>query len=70
MQRLQDLEAFIRAHPDSSFRVGDVYTRRSPFPSFQVLSRALLKKGSDSLLDSPYYARFTPEMLYAVGMPR
>jgi hypothetical protein len=47
-----------------------VYTRRSPYPSFQVLSRALLKKGSDSLLDSPYYARFSPEMLRAVGMPR
>jgi hypothetical protein len=29
-----------------------------------------LKKGSDSLLDTPYYARFSPEMLRAVGMPR
>jgi hypothetical protein len=66
---LRGFQAF-EAHPESTFRVGDVYTRRSPFPSFQVLSRALLKKGSDSLLDSPYYARFTPEMLRAVGMPR
>jgi hypothetical protein len=42
----------------------------APFPSFQVLSRDLLKKGSDSLLGSAYYAEFTPEMLRAVGMPR
>jgi hypothetical protein len=66
---LQGFLAF-EAHPDSNFRVGNVYTRRSPFPSFQVLSRELLKKGSDSLLGSPYYAQFTPEMLRAVGMPR
>ena len=66
---LRDFQAF-EAHPDSQFRVGNVYTRRSPLPSFQVLSRELLKKGSDSLLGSQYYARFTPEMLHAVGMPR
>jgi hypothetical protein len=66
---LQGFQAF-EAHPDSDFRVGSVYTRRSPFPSFQVLSRELLKKGSDSLLGSPYYAQFTPAMLRAVGMPR
>jgi hypothetical protein len=66
---LREFQAF-EAHPESTFRVGDVYTRRSPFPSFQVLSRELLKKGSDSLLDTPYYDRFTPEMLRAVGMPR
>ncbi len=66
---LRDFQVF-EAHPDSQFRVGNVYTRRSPLPSFQVLSRELLKKGSDSLLGSQYYARFTPEMLRAVGMPR
>ena len=66
---LRDFQAF-EAHPDSQFRVGDVYTRRSPLPSFQVLSRELLKRGSDALLGSPYYAHFTPEMLRAVGMPR
>jgi hypothetical protein len=66
---LSGFQAF-EAHPESSFRIGSLYTRRSPYPSFQVLSRALLKKGSDSLLDSPYYSRFTPEMLRAVGMPR
>jgi hypothetical protein len=58
------------AHPESCFRVGGLYTRRSPYPSFQVLGRGLLKKASDSLLDSPYYSRFSPEMLHAVGMPR
>jgi hypothetical protein len=35
-----------------------------------VLSQTLLKKSSGSLLDSPYYSRFSPEMLRAVGMPR
>jgi len=66
---LREFQAF-EAHPESNFRIGNLYTRRSPYPSFQVLSRALLKKSSDSLLGSPYYAHFTPEMLRAVGMPR
>ena len=58
------------AHPRSDFRVGNVYTRRSPFPSFQALRRALLKSASDSLLGSHYYDQFTPQMLEMVGMPR
>jgi hypothetical protein len=66
---LRGFQAF-EAHPKSDFCIGGVYTRRSPYPSFQVLSRRLLKTGSDSLLGSPYYDRFTPEMLRAVGMPR
>jgi hypothetical protein len=66
---MSGFQAF-EAHPESRFRVGSLYTRRSPYPSFQVLSRALLKKASDSLLDSPYYSRFSSEMLRAVGMPR
>jgi len=66
---LSPLQAF-EAHPESNFRVGNIRTRRSPYPSFQVLSRALLKKASDSLLDSTYYSQFSPEMLRAVGMPR
>jgi transposase len=66
---LREFQAF-EAHPQSRFQVGVLYTRRSPYPSFQVLSRALLKKSSDSLRDSTYYARFSPEMLRAVGMPR
>jgi hypothetical protein len=66
---LRELQAF-GAHPQSNFRVGNLYTRRSPYPSFQILSRGLLKKGSDSLLESSYYSGFTPEMLRAVGMPR
>jgi hypothetical protein len=66
---LKGFQAF-EAHPESDFRVGSLHTRQSPYPSFQVLGRALLKKGSDSLLESSYYARFTPEMLRAVGMPR
>jgi hypothetical protein len=66
---LREFQAF-EAHPESHFSVGGVYTRRSPYPSFQILSRRLLKNGSDSLLGSSYYERFTPDMLRAVGMPR
>ena len=66
---LRGFQAF-EAHPRSNFRVGDVYTRRSPFPSFQVLSRARLKMASDALQTSDYYRRFTLDMLRAVGMPR
>jgi hypothetical protein len=66
---LRNFQAF-EAHPLSNFRIGSLYTRRSPYPSFQVLGRAILKKSSDSLLDSPYYTHFTPEMFRAVGMPR
>jgi len=66
---LREFQAF-EAHPQSQFRVDGLYTRRSPFPSFQVLSRRLLKQGSDSLRGTPYYSQFTPDMLRAVGMPR
>lgn len=65
----RDLQAF-EAHPDSAFCIGGVHTRRSPYPSFQILRRSLLKDASDSLLGSSYYDHFTPEMLEAVGMPR
>jgi hypothetical protein len=67
--RLAGLRVF-EAHPESEFRVGGVYTRRGPYPSFQVLSHARLKASSDSLQNTGYYDRFTPAMLRAVGMPR
>ena len=67
--RLAGFRVF-EAHPDSAFQVGGVYTRRGPYPSFQVLSHARLKATSDTLQDAGYYARFTPAMLHAVGMPR
>jgi hypothetical protein len=57
------------AHPESEFCIGGVHTRRSPYPSFQVLRRSLLKDASNLLLGSSYYDHFTPEMLRAVGMP-
>jgi hypothetical protein len=63
------LQAF-EAHPESEFCIGGIYTRRSPYPSFQILSWYLLKTASDSLLGSGYYDHFTPAMLRAVGMPR
>ncbi len=66
---LREFQAF-EAHPESHFSVGGVLTRRAPYPSFQILSRRLLKNGSDALLGSSYYDRFTPDMLRAVGMPR
>ena len=65
----RELQAF-EAHPESEFRIGGLHTRRSPYPSFQVLRRPLLKEASDSLLRSSYYDHFIPEMLEAVGMPR
>ncbi len=67
--RLAGLRVF-EAHPESEFQVGDVYTRRGPYPSFQVLSHARLKATSDTLRGAGYYDRFTPAMLRAVGMPR
>jgi hypothetical protein len=67
--RLAGLRVF-EAHPESEFQVGGVYTRRGPYPSFQVLSHARLKATSDTLRDTGYYDRFTPAMLRAVGMPR
>ena len=63
------LQAF-EAHPESTFCIGGLYTRRGPYPSFQVLSRELLKTASDSLLGTQYYDLFTSDMLRAVGMPR
>ena len=67
--RIAGLRAF-EAHPESDFTVGGVYTRRGPYPSFQVLSHARLKAASDTLQRSGYYDHFTPAMLRAVGMPR
>jgi hypothetical protein len=66
---LTELRVF-EAHPDSTFQVGGVYTRRGPYPSFQVLSHARLKATSDTLRGAGYYDHFTPAMLRAVGMPR
>jgi hypothetical protein len=66
---LAHLRAF-EAHPESAFCVEGVYTRRSPYPSFQILSHGRLKATSDALLKTPYYRRFTPEMLRALGVPR
>jgi hypothetical protein len=74
-RRLREVPALaglrvFEAHPDSEFQVGGVYTRRGPYPSFQVLSHARLKTASDTLASSGYYDHFTPAMLRAVGMPR
>ena len=66
---LSDFRAF-DAHPNSPFQIGGLYTRRAPFPSFQILSHKLLTSSSTSLLGSAYYDRFTPAMLSKVGMPR
>ena len=59
---LSDLRAF-DAHPNSPFHIGGLYTRRAPYPSFQILSHKLLTSSSTSLLGSAYYDRFTPAML-------
>jgi hypothetical protein len=67
--RLAGLRVF-EAHPESEFQVGGVYTRRGPYPSFQVLSHSRLKATSDTLRGAGCYDRFTPAMLRAAGMPR
>lgn len=69
LPRFAELRVF-EAHPDSAFQVGNVYTRRGPYPSFQVLSHARLKATSDALWGAGYYDHFSPAMLRAVGMPR
>jgi hypothetical protein len=38
--------------------------------TLEVVMLEQFRKFADSLLDSPYYSRFSPEMLRAVGMPR
>jgi pyruvoyl-dependent arginine decarboxylase-like protein len=55
---LSDLRA-VDAHPNSPFQIGGLYTRRAPYPSFQILSHKLLTSSSTSLLGSAYYDRFT-----------
>jgi len=69
VEALADLRVF-EAHPESGFSVGGVPTRRSPYPSFQVLGHSLLKQASDSLRGSGYSDGFSEATLRGVGMPR
>jgi hypothetical protein len=59
-----DLEAF-EAHPDSEFSVGGVYTRRAPYPSFQILRRSLLRFAAGLRLLRPVHAGDAPRRRHA-----
>jgi hypothetical protein len=63
------LEAF-GGHPQDGFAIQGVYTRRGPWPNFQILKRSLAKKGSQSLWHTGYYKNWTPEQLKHNGLPR
>jgi hypothetical protein len=63
------VEAF-GGHPEDDFNIKGVYTRRGPWPNFQVLKRSLARKGSQSLWRTGYYANWTPEQLKHNGLPR
>lgn len=63
------LEAF-GGHPRDQFQIEGVYTRRGPWPNFQILKRELAKKASQSLWNTGYYKNWTPEQLKRNGLPR
>ncbi|WP_413167163.1 hypothetical protein ACL6C3_10745 [Capilliphycus salinus ALCB114379] len=57
-------------HPDESFNIQGVYTRRLPYINLTVQAEDLLTKASDTLLQTKYYHNWTPENLKDVGFPR
>ena len=56
-------------HPDDSFNIRGVYTRRLPYITLTVQAEHLLAQASDRLLPQ-YYQNWTPENLKDVGFPR
>ena len=57
-------------HPDDSFNIDGVYTRREPYINFTVQTPDKLKWASQLLEKTPYYDHWSPENLQAVGLPR
>ena len=57
-------------HPDDSFNINGVYTRREPYINFTVQTPDKLKWASQLLEKTPYYYNWSPENLKAVGIPR
>jgi hypothetical protein len=63
------LEGF-GGHPQDDFQIQGLYTRRGPWPNFQIIKRSLAKKASQSLWSTGYYRNWTPEQLKKNGLPR
>ncbi|ERT04324.1 hypothetical protein M595_5723 [Lyngbya aestuarii BL J] len=57
-------------HPDESFNIQGVYTRRLPYINLTIQAQYLLTQASDTLLKTKYYHNWTPENLKNVGFPR
>ena len=57
-------------HPADPFNIQGVYTRQAPYPHFVVQNYQLLKRASDSLLNTDYYKHWTSENFQAIGFPR
>jgi hypothetical protein len=70
-ESLQGLELVAYGgHPDDSFNINGVYTRREPYINFTVQTPDKLKGASQLLEKTPYYKNWSLENLRAVGFPR
>jgi hypothetical protein len=49
------------AHPDDSFNIDGLYTRREPYPNIQLLRLDLGVRGAESLKSTGYYDRWTED---------
>jgi hypothetical protein len=59
--------AVFRGHPLDEFKVGDEYTRREPYPGFQVLRQDLIDE-SRQKLSAGYYLLWGEDALREVGL--
>lgn len=57
-------------HPEDSFNINGVYTRREPYLNFTVQSPEKLKWASQLLQKTRYYENWSAENLKTVGLPR
>ena len=64
-----DLVAF-GFHPNSSFKIQEVYTRKTPYIICAVQSQSDLKRASDILSSTNYYDNWMEDDLKSVGLPR
>lgn len=54
-----------RGHPKDTFKVGDQYTRREPYPGFQLLHQTLITQ-TRAKLNPAYFKNWSPEALKEV----
>jgi hypothetical protein len=57
-------------HPQETFNIQSVYTRREPYINFTVQTYATVKAASDLLLKTHYYEHWSAETMKQVGFPR